>query len=227
MSIKNRIQKLLNQAADQEGTPEGDTFQQKAMELLARYGLTEFDVREDNTDGNEMVVANRHVVKHYTIEHQTLYHAVAYPLGVFVVRVPKSTELGVVGTRNNIDRVDLLYASLSLQMWKGALKLSSKIGEQYTTQQKRRSYCYSYASQIMDRLIKVEKRVRDEVAAEGVLVPVNEYDEAERFFRQNGGRNKRATSHARTDQDAVAQGRRDANQADLGQSRVRGRKALA
>ena len=39
--LKSRVQKLLNQAADREGTPEGDTFYEKAFDLMARYGFDE------------------------------------------------------------------------------------------------------------------------------------------------------------------------------------------
>lgn len=226
-SIKSRIQKLLAQAADQEGTPEGDTFQAKAMELLARYGLTEFDVREDGKDGNEIIAVYREASKKYTLEHQTLYHAIAKALGVFCVRYRKSTRMQVVGTRTNVERTDMLYHSLSLQMWKGASKLSAKMGEEFTTQQKRRSYCYAYASRIMERLEEIEGRVREEVASEGVLVPVNEYAQAEDYYRNIGGRTQKARSVARVDYQASGSARADANRADLGQKRFNGRLALS
>ena len=38
-SIKAKVEKLLRQAADREGTPEGDAFREKAFSLMAEYGV--------------------------------------------------------------------------------------------------------------------------------------------------------------------------------------------
>lgn len=42
--IKQRVQKLLNQARDREGTPEGDVFYARAFELMAQYGYEQRDI---------------------------------------------------------------------------------------------------------------------------------------------------------------------------------------
>lgn len=228
-SAKDKIRKLLIQAADQEGTPEGDAFQSKAMELLARYGLTDFDVRPDHEDGEEMICRDQETPKYYVRENQVLLRSIGSALGVYVVRYSGRNMVKVAGTRKNLERVDMLFTLLSNQMLAGSKRLSAKMGERFTTQQLRRSYCHAYATRIFERLSQIESKVREEVRAEGVVVPVNEFVQARLFFNQAapGVRVQAGRSAARASHAAMDHGRADANRADLGQSRVRGQRALA
>ena len=228
-SIKDKIRKLLIQAADQEGTPEGEAFQSKAMELLARYGLTDFDVRPDHEDAEEMICRDQETPKYYVRENQALLHHIGAALGVYVVRYTGRNLVKMAGTRKNLERVDMLFSILSNQMIAGSKRLSAKMGEMFTTQQLRRSYCHAYSNRIYERLMQIESKVREEVRSEGVLVPVNEYGQAREFFSQKATdvQVRTARSTARASHAAMEHGRSDANRADLGQSRVRGQRALA
>ena len=55
--IKEKVQKLLNLAADRAGTPEGDSFYEKAFALMAAYG---FDERDLTAPDEGDVVAHKH-----------------------------------------------------------------------------------------------------------------------------------------------------------------------
>lgn len=223
--IADKIRKLLTQAADREGTPEGDIFQAKALDLLARYGLTEFDVEDAAHDLQEEVIEHYEVPKHFRVQRQTLLGVIARALGVFAVRRTGSTTMTLAGTRRNVTRSIMLFEQLSLHVASGALKETGH--DAGSTTRLRRGYWTGYSEQIYFRLVEMEREVHEELRKAGTaLVPVNEYDKAKAMYRaQVGG--WRSASPRRHDAEGMNRGRNRANQADLGQARVQNRLELA
>lgn len=222
---QTKIQSLLNQARDQQGTPEGDMFEQKAFELLAKYGLTEFDLGQDTDELHAMIKKDFEVVGKYPREKQRLLASLGHSLGCFVVRVTGSKKSMLAGTNRNVDRTLMLYSMLVVQAESDALKHTAQGG--FTTQQVRVSFWTGFTKRIWERLSEVEKTVRDEATSQGVLVPVNEYREAERFFAaQHAGRLQNTRSRSQLHAGGYQSGSESANRADLGRSRVQGRREL-
>lgn len=223
-TVKNRIRKLLAQAKDREGTPEGDTFQEKAFDLLARYGLTEFDVEDDRKDLEADLVEEFEVEKYYRIERQILLACIANALGCAVVRYRGSGRTKVAGTRRNVERTRLLFDSLVMHMITEAGKLRGSVNGGGTTQQIRHSFMLGYSSQIGNRLAEIENQVREEVRESGAaLVPVDEKERAKRLI---GTRTAKMRSRSRVHWGGYESGQEGANRADLGQTRVQGHRAL-
>ena len=75
--IKERVQKLLNQAADQEGTAEGEAFYRKAFDLMATYGFEERDL--DSPGANDEVITRefRFAGSYTDMQSQLLSYLVA------------------------------------------------------------------------------------------------------------------------------------------------------
>ena len=226
-TVKNRIRKLLAQAKDREGTPEGGVFQEKAFDLLARYGLTEFDVEDGQDDLGADLVEEFEVEGSYRIERQFLLACIADALGCVVVRYRGSGRIRIAGTRRNVERTCLLFDSLVLHMITEAGKLRGCVHGGGTTQQIRHSFMLGYGSQIGKRLSEIENQVREEVRESGAaLVPVDEKVRANQLIRQDGTRVARTRSRSSVHSGGYESGQEGANRADLGQTRVKGRKAL-
>ena len=223
--IADKIRKLLTQAADREGTPEGDIFQAKALDLLERYGLTEFDIEDNAQDLQEQVIEHYEVTKHFRVQRQTLLGVIARALGVFAVRRTGSTVITLAGTRRNVTRAVLLFEQLSLHVASGALRESAH--DAGSTTRLLRGYWEGYSEQIYLRLVEMEREVHEELRKTGAaLVPVNEYEKAQAMYRAQVGGWRSATPSYH-DAESMNRGRNRAKQADLGQARVQNRLELA
>lgn len=228
MNTKERVRKLLAQARDQEGTPEGEAFQAKAFELAARYGLTEFDL-EDSEDLGADLVEEVHLEGSYRIERQILLGNIAAALGCAVVRFRGSARVKIAGSRANVEKTRMLYDALVLHMMSEAGKLRGRLDGTGTTQQVRHSFMIGYAAQIHHRLREINQQVHEEVGeTSGAVALVDELQRSRNLLQQHTGRAaRRDSSRSQLNARGVRSGRAGANRADLGQTRMEGKKQLS
>lgn len=120
--ILERVRRLLAQAEDQAGTPEGDTFSAKAEELMIRHGIEQAVLDEaDGTSKGE--VTSRRIFCHapYAKQKAGLVCTVAaYNQGKAVVHEPlggwsKGCAVYAYGFAADLDTIEFLFTSLSLQ----------------------------------------------------------------------------------------------------------------
>lgn len=222
--IYDKIRKLLAQAHDQEGTAEGEAFQAKAFDLLARYGLTEFDVTDTSADLAEEVVEQVTVPKTYRVQRQGLLAAIGEAFGVAVGRFTGSHSSVLAGTRRNVERTKLLFEQLSLHVESGAATVRGD--GTFTATQMRKSYWVGYSLRVNERLHEVEKSVHEELRKTGAaLVPVDELDKAQKLLQSHY--RSRADEGTTYNKVGAGLGAARANEADLGRARVQGRRELA
>lgn len=230
--IKQRVQKLLNQARDQEGTPEGDAFYARAFELMAQYGYEQRDLR-DNDDGSEVGQRAYEFSGAYTDMQANLLLTIARALHCsgFTQRVYNSTRIKdavIFGCARHLERVDMLYALLQPAMLADAqLVRASHWGESAVV--RRRSFMSGFASSIGTRLAAAEKTVEDSDSGYG-LVLLGDYDEAaaacDEFAAAEGFVLSGYSSKRSFDPDAYSAGHAAGERSDIGQTRVRARPAL-
>lgn len=222
--IADKIRKLMNQARDTEGTPESEVFQAKALDLLARYGLTETDVADANKDMNEHVIVTFDTPKFYRVQHQALLAHVGRALGVYVVRYTGIETNILSGTVRNIERLKILFETLSLHATAGASKVKGMGG--ISTQSMRKSYWQGYSMRIAERIEEMEKEVHEELRETGAaLVPVDEYEKAMKAMKERYNVQTTASKQRIYNQGYNA-GAERANSADIGQSQVQNRLEL-
>lgn len=230
--IKQRVQKLLNQARDQEGTPEGDAFYARAFELMAQYGYEQRDLR-DNDDGSEVGQRAYEFSGAYTDMQANLLLTIARALHCsgFTQRVYNSTRIKdavIFGCARHLERVDMLYALLQPAMLADAqLVRASHWGESAVV--RRRSFMSGFASSIGTRLAAAEKTVEDSDSGYG-LVLLGDYDKAaaarDEFAAVEGFVLSGYSSKRSFDPDAYSAGHAAGERSDIGQTRVRARPAL-
>lgn len=230
--IKQRVQKLLNQARDQEGTPEGDAFYARAFELMAQYGYEQRDLR-DNDDGSEVGQRAYEFSGAYTDMQANLLLTIARALHCsgFTKRVYNSTRIKdavIFGCARHLERVDMLYGLLQPAMLADAqLVRASHWGESAVV--RRRSFMSGFASSIGTRLAAAEKTVEDSDSGYG-LVLLGDYDKAaaarDEFAAAEGFVLSGYSSKRSFDPDAYSAGHAAGERSDIGQTRVRARPAL-
>lgn len=229
--IKQRLQKLLNQARDREGTPEGDAFYARAFELMAEYGYEQRDL--DTEDGDEVGQRTCEFAGAYTEMQANLLLTIAFALHCtgFSQRVYNSTRMKdavIFGCARHLERVDMLYALLLPVMLADAQKVrATSWGESAVV--RRRSFMSGFAASIGARLAEAEKTVEESDGEYG-LVLVDDFQKAtearDNFAAEMGFFLGSFSSKRSFDADAFDQGHEAGQRSDIGQTRVRSRPAL-
>lgn len=231
--VKERVQKLLNQAADRAGTAEGEVFYQKAFDLMAAYGFEERDLR-NHSDADEVIMRTFALSGAYTDMQASLLlnvcsalHCVAYMESAR--RSRKVSAVTAFGLRRHVERAEMLYAVLNPQMAAGAQQVSGNRVLGVATVVARRSYMGGFISVVADRLQAAEGSVaagKGEYALALMDDREKAQDAMDAFAAEQGiiftNRASKATVHA----DSFHRGASAGESSDLGQTRVRARPAL-
>ncbi|AQQ14396.1 hypothetical protein CGLAU_02055 [Corynebacterium glaucum] len=230
--IKEKVQKLLNQASDRQGTPEGDSFYAKAFDLMATYGFDQRDLAAPD-DGDEVIHKTYRFAGAYTDMQSRLLFAIARALHCtgFFQGVRNSTrveEATVFGLRRHMERVDMLYSLLAPVMITGARRLRADSWADSTVVI-RRSFMTGFAATIEHRLSQAEETIAqgDQGYALALIDDSLAADLARDAFVHEAGLylNSRQ-QHRSLDADAYFRGRDAGDMTDLGQTRVNARPAL-
>lgn len=235
-ALKGRVQKLLNQAADQEGTPEGDTFYAKAFDLMARYGFEEHDLSSPGAAPGELRSRVYEFSGAYTDMQMHLLSCIAaglhsVALGVRQPRATAVTAATVYGVSRHVERIDLLFSLLKPRMIALAMNLRAEAAGPPLTSlvARRRSFMQGYATAIFQRLQQAEARVEDSQPGYGLAL-IDDAARARDYMEEELARSdaflSRRRSRRRLDAAAYAAGGAEASRADLGQRRFSSRREI-
>ncbi|WP_394282125.1 DUF2786 domain-containing protein [Corynebacterium sp.] len=233
--IKQRVQKLLNQAADRQGTPEGEVFYTKAFELMATYGFDERDIDRDSnggSGGDEVTMEKVDLSGAYTDMQAQLLSSLAVSLhcealSVGVRNSTKVRQVMVFGLRRHVERLLMLFSMLMPQMLAGAQ--DQPRDPAYSMVVVRRSFMSGFASQVAARLKEAETTVA--AASQGYELAL--IDDASRateardnFLFENNLKASAKNSQRSMNAHAYFNGMDAGDMSDLGQTRLRQRPAL-
>lgn len=217
--IKDRIRKLLAQAEDQEGTPEGEAFLDKAFELLAEYGLDRSEVEQSgNAMQREIAIDGS-----YSLEQAQLLLAIAEALHCVGFSIGpgngRADSVTIFGLPQHLDRIELLFSMLRLTMLSGAYRVRSHRG----IVKARRSFMIGFTERIHERLSAAEETVAEEASGYGLVLIDDQRRALEAQEEFLGVRNIRLRSLRRRneiDPHAFGRGAMAGMGADIGQKRV-------
>lgn len=231
--IKSKVQKLLAQAADREGTSEGEVFLARALELMAQYGFEERDLKSDSemdevihrsfslsgsyTDMQSLLISNIARALHCTGFHSSPYRSSAV------------TEINVFGLKRHVERVEMLYSMLTPHMVSGAMKLRSHGFPDASTVTKRRSYMKGFVTTIYVRLKEAESAVSD-AGSEYALALLSDLEKAKSAMNEYGIEHGlsfgKSESRGTVDSFSYSSGASAGRGMDLGQERFAGKIAI-
>ena len=224
-TIQARIAKLLAQADDRAGTPEGDVFQAKAFELMAQYDIEEAQARhgvrvQADAEGRCVVIRGK-----YAETQMMLLNAIAMESYCQVIKTANDT-CWVYGMATHLDNVETLFARLvpSMLAQAGKARPSYPVRDSGELRVFRRSFMRGFAAEVRDRLqvarreAEARNRDADGSAGAGALVLVDDAQRAQVALRKAHPRVRQTRSAARSDHGGTFQGRQAGAKANLGRS---------
>lgn len=158
------IRKLLAKAENPAATEhERDAFNKKAFELMARYGIDQALLAEDAPGRDQVDNRFIDIDQPYALEKSGLLWAVASALRCKGVRHPGRAhqKFHLFGMASDLDRVELLYTSLLVQVSHGlAVTRPEHPGESVAAY--RRSWVAGFSLAVGSRLREAEARAADQ-----------------------------------------------------------------
>ncbi|MFF4244323.1 DUF2786 domain-containing protein [Streptomyces sp. NPDC001822] len=229
-----KIRAILAKAEDPAATPEeAETYFAKAAALMAKYGiekamLADSDPTQDRPGDRVITVKGA-----YSADRLYLLGYVSTSLNCVSIRkrpVKGVTEVHMFGYESDLDRVELLYTSLLLQMFNGMRQGRPASGESTVTY--RKAWMAGFIIRIDQRLREIEAHAKREspVADTGRSVELVLADRRAVVKARFAAAYPRATDpkgSTRRRGSGLNDGHQAANRADLGQTRVSGRRAIS
>ncbi len=224
--VLDKVRKLLAKAEATDNAHEADAFAAKAAALIAHHRI---DVARVAGGDDELAVRDVPIGRGaYVRARLALLDAVARANDCEVVwrSGPEGAVAMVAGHTSDLDATTMLYASLHVQ---AAAHLGPvRRATPAATQRWRRAFLFGYAARVGELLAASRRRVEDESAAAGSLLPdvparaarVHEFADTA-FGRVVAARPPRAVTPS-----GWSSGQRAATAADIGRARLAGRPAL-
>jgi Protein of unknown function (DUF2786) len=160
------VRKLLAKAEDPAATPqEAETYNAKASDLMADYGIDRALLAVDDPDSD--VVGDRVVVTEapYARDKATLLSGIAHEMrcrAVLRTRYPvggKELSLHLFGYDSDLLRTEVLYTSLLVQASVGMARAPVPFGEQVAAF--RRSWLAGFTHAVVQRLATAERHAAE------------------------------------------------------------------
>jgi hypothetical protein len=233
-TLLDRVRKLLAKAeADGVTAPEAEALTAKAAELMARYGIDRAMLAASQPETDKPGSRVIDIANPWAQVRAHLLSGVAGAMRCQCILLNADgpgARVHVFGYASDLERVDILYTSLLLQMMHG-LTAAGMPARVSSVRAWRRSWQLGFVAAVVARIKAAEERAAARSAAEHRPGPSTALVLADRSVvirRQMEEaypvtRQARVTYTGRGYQDGYAQGQR----ADIGASRLARRKALS
>ncbi|MCQ9371273.1 DUF2786 domain-containing protein [Corynebacterium sp. 35RC1] len=228
--IKDKVAKLLRQAADQEGTPEGAVFQEKAFELMAKYGVEVSQLEEEQPRGAQ--AHHQYLYGAYTDLQCRLLAVIAMSLHCVVVchtmaGKQRINVVSVFGLPQHLFRVQTLFELLNPTMLTGAqeYRRHRDFPNGGYTRRAKRSWMIGFTHTIGTRLQAIEHAYTEHFARggrSGELVLQSDLEQAQQAAHECFPESYVAPNKGvdMVDSHAFRHGKETGDRQDLGQQRV-------
>lgn len=230
--VIDRVRKLLAKS-ERAGTPEeSEIYMEKATSLIAKHGIDEALLAASGERLDEVESREYTFTGSYQIQQAVLLHRIASALRCQSVRYQGQRGGGggavVVGFASDLERVDLLYSSLNLQMLSQVKDVTPDYWSNESTRGFRVSWAQGFSARVMTRLEEAEKKAVNETESTGAELVLRdrsaEVDSRYQSMFPNVKKDRRKVGSA----SGYSAGVQAGNRADLGNKRVGGsRTALA
>jgi hypothetical protein len=229
-SLVERVRKLLDKAARTDNQHESDTFARKAAELVARHRIDPERLAarpvSDDLALLEIVVGRGAYVR----GRISLLNSIADSHDVRMVfqAIATGTVATLAGRRDDLSIVQVMYASLHQQVAQQMSEIRGSTGA--ATQRQRRAFLFGFADRIGELLAEtratVEQAASDSGSNTTELVLRQRRERVDRFAAESWGRVRSASRPSAVAPDGFARGVAAADRADVGRTRLAGRKPL-
>lgn len=224
----NKAKALLVKAEDPAATTaEREAYTARAMALLSKYGIDQALLHASGDNKSEQIETREYwMPAPYAMDKVALMNAVAMPLRCKAIYLQGRTRGGkkmyVTGYTSDLDRVEMIHASLLIQMYRALAAADGPMPGENTTAY-RKSFFAGFATEIRVRLQAAERRARHDSHEAGTGTDIVLADRKNAVEREYKRRWSRVTSGSRSlSGSGGGDGRSAGRRADLGGSRVGG-----
>jgi Protein of unknown function (DUF2786) len=172
--LLDRVRKLLAKAeAEGVTAAEAQALTAKAAELMAKYGIDRalLAARRPETDRPDSRIVQLHNPWARVQAHLLCGVAAALRCQCILLPSPAGQRVHVFGYASDIERADLLYTSVLVQMWHGLLaaQVPAAAGADGTGRVRawRRSWLLGFAAAVIARVRAAEQRAEESAATPG------------------------------------------------------------
>jgi Protein of unknown function (DUF2786) len=231
-SLVDRVRKLLDKAARTDNEHEADVFARKAAELVARHRIDPARLAEA-VSVSDLAVAEISVGRGaYVRARLALLGGIAHAHDVRMVfqATPTGTVALLAGHRAELGVVEVIYTSLHQQAGVHMARIRKSTGA--ATQRDRRAFLFGFADRIGELLNEarssVEQREPTRPGTDGAMTVALKArrDRVDEFAEQTWGKVRSAAQPKTIAMGGYAVGVNAAERADVGRTRLAGRRAL-
>jgi hypothetical protein len=158
--LLDRVRKLLAKAEDEGVTPaEAEALTAKAAELMAKYGIDRavLAARRPETDQPDSKLVDIYNPWGRVRAHLLCGLAAALRCQPIMVTSEEGTlRVHIFGYASDLERTDVLYTSLLIQMWHGLV--AAEVPVRAPTRAWRRSWLLGFATAVVARVRTAEQR---------------------------------------------------------------------
>ncbi|GAA2875154.1 DUF2786 domain-containing protein [Streptomyces mexicanus] len=199
-----KIRAILAKAEATGYPAEAEALTAKAAELMAKYGIEQAMLHDGNATGDAPTDRKVVIENPWAMERVHLINRIALAMGCQLIHLGRvgggpARQVHIFGHESDIQRVELLYTSLLLQMGSSLARQAVPYGQ--GARAWRRSWLLGYISRVGDRIEEAERRARvdasNETTAAGrsaALVLADRKAVVERNFRAAYPRIRRGRS---------------------------------
>lgn len=228
-TVLERVRKLMDKAGATTNAHEAEAFAAKAAELVARHRIDPSQItagrRHEHLSVREFALGRGAYVR----GRLALLTAIASAHDAKVVFDTTSTGMVayVAGFSSDLDVIEVMYHSLHGQV--AAQMAGERRKTAAATQRFRRSFLFGYAERLGQLLLETRRSVEAEPAdgGAGTALALQERSrQVEEFAAEEFGRTRRARAAGEAQASGWLAGAAAAEQADVGRTRLAGRRAL-
>jgi hypothetical protein len=165
--LLDRVRKLLAKAEDPGVTEaEAESYNTKAAELIARYGIDRAMLAADRAEADEITQLDLALHSPYSMDKAHLASCIAQPLRCHTLMYRQGRtvrSVSVFGFRSDLERVELLFTSLLLQVTSQLARVRPHFGDSLAAY--RRTWFAGFSTAVLTRLGDAENRATREHAA--------------------------------------------------------------
>lgn len=228
--MMDKIAKLLAMAEGTDNAAEAEAFTAKATQLMFDHSIDEAMLAQAGNKSNESVIAKDIVIEGYAKAKSSLLVGVCTPFGVKCIRTPNNKtgwstmNLTIVGWESDIANVEVLFASLVMQMT-NEMERQAKRNKNVHGRAFKQAFIIGFANEVFRRLT-IQRADAVKVAEDstpGTEVAIVERSKAvSTNFARRYPRTGKATGPQVSSRTAMAEGRAAGQRANIGQSEVSG-----
>lgn len=230
LQLVERVRKLLDKAARTDNQHESDTFSRKAAELVARHRIDPERLTARPLP-DDLAMVDIHVGRGaYVRGRIALLHGIAdsHDVRMVFISTPTGTVATLAGRRDDLSIVEVMYTSLHQQVATQMAHIRSTTGA--ATQRQRRAFLFGFAYRLADLLAETRATVEESAAASGgestAIALRKRRERVDDFATESWGKVRSAARPSAVSPEGYARGQAAAERADVGRTRLAGRKPL-